>query len=1161
MGRRAALSTVLIAFALASLAAQPPSLTILRAGPTGEIASLAQANEIRIVFSEPMVTLGRIPSPLEIPFVRIEPALAGAFRWSGTTILIFTPDPKRPLPFATAYRVTVERSARAVSGRQLAEPYTFSFTTPTVRLLGVDHYRRGGRYDGPEVLLFRFNQPVQPGSVLQHLDARAEPHDWERPSLPPSVGIARSDPRTLERFRAKVAAADGAARSSAAMPLRLALDWDKKRWPESPDLVAVETATAPPPETWLRVTVGSAIPSPQGRATPRVEQSRTLELERAFFITGFRCTQGCDPSRYNGLRLTTDVALEKLRGATTVIHLTASGGTPIKPAAGTSPREQWTASGTEFSLEDLRFEQPPVTTYAVRLDAYLQANDGQVLGYTWSDSVENWHRPAFTSFGDGHGVWEATGGSVLPFFARNYQDIRQWLAPVAADALMPRIQELLAGGFTLAPPGTGTLRRLTVKPDEIQSHGLELKPVLNAAGRGFVWAAVEDGTPIPRARSYPGSGSRPEDVGGEGRRPRKATVVQVTNLGITVKDSPSNTLLFVTRLDTGEPVGNARVSIVRTDNSVFWTGHTDIDGIVIAPETPLRGPRGQWELAFLVMAEKDGDVAYVGSDWNEGISPWEFGIRSDLDEATAPLRGTIFSDRGVYRLGEEIHFKTILRRDTRAGIQLLPSATPVYVSLRDSRDREIDRRKVSLSDWSSAEWTFTLPASGALGNYSVEAHLEPLRDRKPVDEVDHRRNQVVRGSFLVAAYRRPDFRVDVTLTGATPITGTALTGVTSARYLFGGAMTGRRTAWKVTREPIFSAPPAVLDRFLSEQWTFVGYDPDDASRGIESVAGSDGTLDRTGELQVTVQTPQDASRPFRYTLESDVEDVSRQHISGRASLVVHPAPWYIGIKRPPYFVDRKTGVQTGIIAVTPDGEPAPGVAVTVRLQQIQWNSVRRAEGGGFYTWDTERRVIDAGSWTVATTTEPVPLSIPLPSGGSFMLSARAEDAEGRSATTTTSFYGLGAGYTAWTRYDHHRIDLAPERQSYKPGDTARIMVKSPWEQATALLTTEREGVRAHRRFALTSTQQTISVPITEADIPNVYVSVLLVKGRTKMEGSDDGSDPGKPSFRLGYAELKVEDSSKRLTTVVTANREEYRPANIARVNVELRDAKRNTGSR
>src|SRR5687768_17092791 len=65
--------------ALALLAASPSvslgqparPLTVVSAGPTGEIASLAEANEIRIVFSEPMVTLGRIPAEVHAPFVTI----------------------------------------------------------------------------------------------------------------------------------------------------------------------------------------------------------------------------------------------------------------------------------------------------------------------------------------------------------------------------------------------------------------------------------------------------------------------------------------------------------------------------------------------------------------------------------------------------------------------------------------------------------------------------------------------------------------------------------------------------------------------------------------------------------------------------------------------------------------------------------------------------------------------------------------------------------------------------------------------------------------------------------------------------------------------------------------------------------------------------------
>ena len=246
-------------------------------------------------------------------------------------------------------------------------------------------------------------------------------------------------------------------------------------------------------------------------------------------------------------------------------------------------------------------------------------------------------------------------------------------------------------------------------------------------------------------------------------------------------------------------------------------------------------------------------------------------------------------------------------------------------------------------------------------------------------------------------------------------------------------------------------------------------------------------------------------------------------------------------------------MNAALVALTPEGAYVPDTDIAVTVQHVQWISTRRAEGSGFYTWDTEEKVTDVGTWHAKSGREPVMLPLPLKEGGYFKLRAEAKDAEGRLAVAETEFYALGPGYTAWTRYDHNRIDLVPERKSYAPGESARIMIKSPWEQATALVTTEREGVRTHKRFALTSSQQSISVPITDADIPNVFVSVLLVKGRSKDATPDDGSDPGKPSFRLGYVELKVEDASKRLTVTAKADKDEFRPANKARVAVAVKD--------
>lgn len=1150
----------------APLAAQSvaPSLTVVSTGPSGALSSLDEANEIRIVFSEPMVTLGRVPAEVSAPYVRIAPTIPGAFRWSGTTMLVFTPDPTQPLPFATAYTVSVDQAARAVSGRTLAAPVTFSFTTPAVRLLDTQWYRRGDTVAGAMVLLLRFNQPVRRADIAAHLSASLARHDFEPPSFSAEerARYAAQDPAGLAAFEAKVAAVASVAAGGAPVRIRLTTQWDKARFPEAANLVVFESVSTIEPESHVRLVLNGRVPSPAGAATPGRAQIYTVEAEPAFFVDGFRCRTACSGDAFNPLRLRTAVRAADLASSASALDITGSP-QPVKKAARPRAAPDGDDDASTFlTLEDAGFEaQPPNRTYVVTLAATLKSADGQTLGYPWLGIVENWHSTAFTSFGDGHGVWEKDGGTQLPFYARNVRDILQWALRIEPSDLMATIRRL-APRFRETPVTPGIARQLRVVPDRVQSHGLPLGPALGASGTGLVWAAVKDGRILDRTRRA-----------GDEREPTRASIVQVTNLGVSVKDSPQNTLVFVTRLDSGAPVAGASVSIVRQDSTTFWRGTTNDDGVALAPATALRNPDEWYEpLAFLVMAEKDGDVAYTGSDWHEGISPWDFGVDFNLREREPMLRGSVFTDRGVYRLGETAQFKAILRRNTPTGVELFASGTPLLVSVRDGQNRLVDERTVTVGAWSSVEWTVPLPASGTLGPYSVRAILEADRPRPrsaaearpgdtPSPEMDDEVafEKAVHGSFLVAAYRRPDFRVDVTLTGTPRIAGDPLAGTVTARYLYGAAMGGRPVTWRYAKRPHYGAPDAIVERFGADRWVFVGSvdgvgDRDDLRR-------EEATLGTAGALALSLDTARDAGIPYVYSLEGDVEDVSRQHIANRASTVVHPAPWYVGLRRPDYFLQQKAGLATEIVAAGLDGAAVPGVPVTVTLTQVQWTSVRRAEGDGFYTWDTERKEVPAGSWTITTTEAPVPLTVPFASGGYFTLEVRGRGENGRSAVTRTSFYVLGEGYTAWARYDHNRIDLVPEKQTYRPGDTARLMIQSPWEQATALVTTEREGIRSHRRFALTSTQQSIAVPITEDDVPNVFVSVLLVKGRSNAAPTDaaatsasaDTSDPGKPSFRLGYAELKVEDHAKRLTVKVEADREEYRPASKAAIALKVND--------
>ena len=397
------------------------------------------------------------------------------------------------------------------------------------------------------------------------------------------------------------------------------------------------------------------------------------------------------------------------------------------------------------------------------------------------------------------------------------------------------------------------------------------------------------------------------------------------------------------------------MSIIRTDNKVFWAGKTDSQGIAIAPQTRLRNARNQWKFAFIVTAQKDGDVAYVGSDWNEGISPYEFGTGYDLTEADALLRGTVFTDRGVYKLGEEVHFKGVLRSDSASGIQLIRNGTPLYVALHDSRGKVIDRRTVTMNQWSTTEWTAKLPADGALGDYQVVVSL----DKKALEDDAAAAGERRRGEWT------PPWRASGPR--ELPGGGVPAPGLPRGRQPRRRpadrrvAAQGRRDRAVPLRRADGETPGRVelftlagllgagrhADKYPSDRFVFVGCcDPDCPSLNRSRSRRRAAPSTRKGSSRSISKRGRADGIPYQYSLEGDVEDVSRQHIAGRASFLVHPASWYIGLQRPSgSFVEQKDGLKTAVVAVSPSGVAVPGVKVDVTLvaRAVEQRASRRRQ--------------------------------------------------------------------------------------------------------------------------------------------------------------------------------------------------------------------------
>src|SRR5436189_4052527 len=131
------------------------------------------------------------------------------------------------------------------------------------------------------------------------------------------------------------------------------------------------------------------------------------------------------------------------------------------------------------------------------------------------------------------------------------------------------------------------------------------------------------------------------------------------------------------------------------------------------------------------------------------------------------------------------------------------------------------------------------------------------------------------------------------------------------------------------------------------------------------------------------------------------------------------------------------------------------------------------------------------------------------------------------------------------------MDLLPDKTCCTVGDTATIVVASPFTSAEAWVTVEREGLIEQRRVRVSAGATSLKFRITEAYAPNVFVSMVLVRGRSAPPGGI--ADPGRPTLRVGYTELRVTPEVKRLTVDVKPLLAEYRPGDSARLQVRVRD--------
>jgi uncharacterized protein YfaS (alpha-2-macroglobulin family) len=1068
--------------------------------PADDTTEVATDATITVLFNRPVVPLSAIEDQSNLPQpLTFVPPVAGKGEWLNTSIYMFTPS--EGFAPATTYKARIAAGLEDTTGGVLADDFTWEFTTIMPAVVATYPNFDTIYVSTEPAVHVAFNQPMDHTSAETAFELRDAATDevvdgtfeWHAEGLV----LPRRD--TYEPYQ---------------------WSWDPG---EGPERVGVETMSFTPGEpldfgaTYL-AKVGDGAEAATGQAgisAPYEWFFITIAYPRIIATEPTDGAQNVNPADTLRISFSSPMDPDSLTGNFSISP-------PVSP---TQVYTYWWDSDTEL---EIAFPIEPRTDYAVTIGGDVQGRYGHELG---EDATIRWRTRALDPMVYLHspgrvGTYNAYTETQVFVTARNVGRVNFALYRMPLrDFLHANGEDWWDYWEDYGGDAANLVRQwaVDVNPplDQRRFYGTRLSEApdgLLQPGLYYLEVSADPGSIYPEAGPYVPDSSR--------------SILIVSRYNLSLKTTASEALVWATDLRSGDVLADLPVVVMDERANILAEGTTDRNGVFAGDEYE---PRDQWDPVFAFTGDPDSpdlNFAAAVNGWDEGITPWNFDL--PVEHYQYPYAAYLFTDRPIYRPAQTVYFKGIFRGDDDARYSLPTGNAKVNVTIWDPQGNKVFEDDLSLSDMGTLDGEFDLDEEAALGLYSIEATYE---------------EQWFNAIFQVAEYRKPEFQVEIETDKPEYVQGEKINVTSQATYFFGGPVADAEVSWVVLS----------ADHFFNYQgkgwWDFTDYDYWHGGGGSfygERIADGEGTTDAEGRFTFSLEADiAEEIASQRFTLEVTVTDVNNQEVSNRTEAIVHKGLYYIGLRPERYVGQTGRRNQVDVITVDWASEPSPNRKLTIVFNEHNWYSVQKqAEDGRFY-WEGVVEDVPVFTTTVTTDGDGEGVASFTPEeGGIYKVVASGLDEKGNEVRSSTYMWISGREYISWRQENNDRIELVADKRQYQVGDTATILIPHPYQgPVKALITIERGHIYRYWVQTLETNSEQIEIPITEDLIPNVFVSVIVVKGQ-------DETSP-LPSFKVGYVQLPIETTEKELNIALTPDRspdEHYQPGDRVTYDVDVTDS-------
>ena len=558
----------------------------------------------------------------------------------------------------------------------------------------------------------------------------------------------------------------------------------------------------------------------------------------------------------------------------------------------------------------------------------------------------------------------------------------------------------------------------------------------------------------------------------------------VTDQGMIVKRNNNGTRdIFIQSIADGTPVANSNVRVISLNGDTVASAYTGQDGHVLVPELKEdSGPKRP--VAFI--AQKGNDLCFMPYSLNGRTLNYSDFDTGGLYGAEDPdrLSAYLFSDRGIYRPGEEVRVGMIVKAgDWGRSLGGLPAA---YV-ITDSKGSEIYDREFILGEDGFEEIKFKTQDYSPTGTYNVYAYLKRQRS----DGTYYR--TLIGDTHVSVEEFLPDTLTISSVFSPLPqsgwIKGQSVTAGIKLKNLFGTDAVGNTVKAELTLTPGYMTFPKYQGFKFTDP--FVG--KDSYTQRLD-----DAVTDENGRAEWNLDVSKFARASYRLTFTADgYEKSGGRSVSTSRTVYISPLDYIIGIKADGdlSYINRGSARNVRMIAVDPDLEQTAVSGIEVSVVEKRYVSVLMQQPNGMYKYQSVLKEYPVFSETVSIPAGGLDYALPVTQEGDFILTVKDKDGN---EFSRTAFSVIGAQNIQRSLSRTAELEVKCEKTDFKPGDTARLFIKAPYAGA-GLIAVERDKVYTYKWFYSRENSSVQEITIPAGLEGNGYITVMYTRAYSSQE--------------------------------------------------------------